>query len=350
MSSNPSPLNSCRSGGCTLTGALSVTTSVKRSATIVHGPAGCTHHNFSLLHATGLENDRIASLNLFSSGMLETEVVFGGEAALERAIRRALCEDYSVIYVLSTCIADTIGDDVAAVCRNDWGVPVIPVPTAGFLGGSFQDGVNNALVSIAGTLPHNRRGTAEEPCANIIGEKNLEFEVEENFDEVSRLLALLGVTINVRFVHCTSTEEMASLGGASLNVLRDEGMGLLGSLLCGKYGTPSVPTFPAGLAGTLNFLKSAGDFAGVDAAAALATETERQESLLEDFSDIAGSPIRFDPAFPAMAQDRSVAEIIGRLGLQVSPDGAMVPVLLSPPVGTAGVRRMLHRWRRALHA
>jgi len=349
MPSKPSPLNSCRSGGCTLTGALSVTTSVVDSATIIHGPAGCAHHNFSLLHATGLDNDRITSLNLFSSGMLEPEVIFGGEDALERAIRRAVRGDYSVVYVLSACIADTIGDDVPAVCRKDWGVPVIPVPTAGFLGGSFQDGVNNALVSIAGTLT----GTAERKngiCANIIGEKNLEFEVEENFNEVSRLLSLLGITINVRFIHCAGTGELASLGGATLNVLRDEGMGSLGDLLNRKYGTRAVPAFPAGLSGTLRFLQSAGEIAGTDAGDRIAGETGAQASLLEDFSDIAGSSIRFDPVFPGLTDDRSVSEVIERLGLEVSLEGVRVPAPLSPPVGTAGVRRLLHRWRRALHA
>ena len=59
------------------------------------------------------------------------------------------------VFVLSTCIVDTIGDDVAAVCHGSHGIPVIPIPTAGFLGGTFQNGVNNALNAIADTT---------EPC------------------------------------------------------------------------------------------------------------------------------------------------------------------------------------------
>ena len=47
-------MSTSRSEGCTLTGALSVTTGVKDAVTIIHGPAGCAHHNvslfFSLLH------------------------------------------------------------------------------------------------------------------------------------------------------------------------------------------------------------------------------------------------------------------------------------------------------------
>ncbi|MDD4252108.1 MAG: oxidoreductase, partial [Methanoculleus horonobensis] len=48
MNSNPSPSNSSRFEGCTLTGALSVLTEVRDAVSVIHGPAGCTHHNFSL--------------------------------------------------------------------------------------------------------------------------------------------------------------------------------------------------------------------------------------------------------------------------------------------------------------
>ena len=69
MISNLLPLNLSRYGGCTLTGALSVTTQVRDAITVVHGPKGCTHHNFSLLHATGLDNDRVLLPDMFSTGL-----------------------------------------------------------------------------------------------------------------------------------------------------------------------------------------------------------------------------------------------------------------------------------------
>ena len=79
---NPLPLDTCRFEGCTLTGALSVTTHVRDAVTVVHGPKGCTHHNFSLLHATCLDNDSIIIPNMVSSNLLDTDIVFGGEPAL----------------------------------------------------------------------------------------------------------------------------------------------------------------------------------------------------------------------------------------------------------------------------
>ena len=106
---------SSRTEGCTITGALSVTTQVRDTVTIVHGPKGCTHHNFSLLHATGLDNDRISLPDLISTGISETDIIFGGERALERTLEMVAERDVGGIFVLSTCIIDTIGDDVAAV-------------------------------------------------------------------------------------------------------------------------------------------------------------------------------------------------------------------------------------------
>ena len=63
------------------------------------------------------------------------------------------------------------------------------MPTAGFLGGTFQGGLNNALCAIAGIAKPRRKSL----CVNIIGEKNLEYEVEENYSEIVRLLTLLGI-------------------------------------------------------------------------------------------------------------------------------------------------------------
>ena len=335
-------------GGCTLTGALSVTTSVRGSATIVHGPAGCAHHNFSLLHATGLGNDRIPAPEIISSGMLETEIVFGGEEALDRAIQATAREDVSVIFVLSTCIAEAIGDDVGAVCRKRRGVSVIPVPTAGFLGGSFTDGVNNALLAIAGMA--REPATKRDGFVNIIGEKNLEYEVDENFREVAGLLGLLGLSVNVRFIHCARPDEIARAGAASINILRDEGVGVVGDVFYRNYGTPSVTSFPAGLSGSVSFLEVAGKLSGRDPAPAISEELQRQEALLEEFSGLDGCTVRFASGSPDATVDPVVSEILARLGLDVAPDGILIPVPAAAPVGTGGVRRLLHRWRRAIHA
>jgi nitrogenase molybdenum-iron protein alpha/beta subunit len=346
MISNPLPLNLSRFGGCTLTGALSVTTQIKDTVTIVHGPKGCTHHNFSLLHATGLDNDRVTIPDLISTGLSENDIIFGGEGALERTLEAVEERHVAGIFVLSTCIVDTIGDDVAAVCRRHSKVPVIPVPTAGFLGGTFQNGVNNALNAIADTA----EPCIKIPCANIIGEKNLEYEVDENYAEVTRLLTALGIPVNVRFLRDCSLADVARLGAARLNILRDDDLCTVGERLQQRFDTPYISSYPVGLAGTISFLEAVAGAFGVNCERAVREEKVLQEETLCEFKDISGISITFDHQGIDPDALHVACEVAGRIAITVHVDGCEVPLPLLPPVGTTGIRRMLHRWRRAIHA
>jgi nitrogenase molybdenum-iron protein alpha/beta subunit len=341
------PVNFSRSEGCTLTGALSVTTQVNDAISIVHGPNGCTHHNFSLLYATAIDNEAPALPALLSTGLDESGIVFGGEEALHRTIASAAREDPAVIYVLSTCVVETIGDDIREVCRQDYGVPVVVVPTAGFLGGTFSDGVANALVSLSEIAA---------PCSgrsgvNLIGEKNLEYEVEENYAEVFRLLSALGIPVNLRFVHDIPAAGIATLGRARLNILREPALVPVGEHLRQRFGTPYVPAFPFGFAGTLSFLEDLARMYGCDGRGAVEAERGAQEELLLDFSDLRDSRVSFDRSIPIdAAVGDALPGIAGALRMHISNDGSGIRVPVNLSAGTTGVRRLLHRWRRAIHA
>jgi nitrogenase molybdenum-iron protein alpha/beta subunit len=346
MTSNPLPVNSSRLGGCTLTGAISVTSHVRDAVTIIHGPKGCSHHNVSLLHASWLDNDHALLPELVSTGLSETEVIFGGEELLRQTIRHASGHEVRAIFVLSTCIVDTIGDDVVAVCSEEYGVPVIPVPTAGFLGGTFHDGVNNALIALAATaMPCQKdRGI------NIIGEMNLEYEVEENYTEVARLLSLLGLTVNLRFVHDVTYDQFARLGAAQLNILRSPALVPVGEYLKERFGTPYIPSFPHGLSGTLSFIRSVAGACGIDGQAAASGECRRQEELIAGFADLSHTPASLEPTHAGTDEILVAEELAAALDLAAGTpeNNARLPV--SAAIGTAGTRRMLHRWRRAIHA
>lgn len=346
MTSNPSPLNLSRSGGCTLTGALSVTTQVRDAVTIIHGPKGCTHHNFSLLHATAVENDRVSLPDIISTGLSESDIIFGGEGALRQTLDAAAMQNNSAIFVLSTCLVETIGDDVAAVCRGSHGIPVIQIPTAGFLGGTFQNGVNNALNAIADTA----EPCPKAECVNIIGEKNLEYEVEENYAEVCRLLGAIGIPVNVRFLRDCSIRDISRLGAARLNILRDGEVWDVGERLRYRFDTPFIPSFPVGFAGTIQFLEEVAGCFGVKCVRAVHEEKSLQDEILTEFKDITGTSVSFDPAGMASSTFPVAYEVAGHFGITIDPGSPTVPLQLSPPVGTNGIRHMLHRWRRAIHA
>ena len=329
MTLRPSQLNICRSGGCTLTGALSVTTHVQNAVSVVHGPNGCTHHNFSLLHATSLDNDDLIIPALVSSGLTETDIIFGGEQALDRTIDTVMGSNPAAIFVLSTCIVDTIGDDIGIVCRKEWGVPVIPVPTAGFLGGSFQNGVNNALIALAGiAAPGNKTGDRntccdrdKTPSVNLIGEKNLEYEVDGNYAEVSRLLSAIGVPVNIRFTHHLPIKQIALLGAARLNILRDPALTPVGDYLKKRFGTPYLPSFPSGISTTTAFLETVAGACGVECRNAIADERALQDATLAEFADLSGSTVSFENIHAEQDCIRTVRTVAQALKMKIKKNG-----------------------------
>jgi len=347
MNSKNSPADSLRYEGCTLTGALSVLTQVRDAVTVVHGPSGCTHHNFSLLHAIAAEQDDCALPPLVSTGLAESEIIFGGEEMLARTLQRVADDGPAAIFVLSTCITETIGDDLSSVCSRDFGLPVIPVPTAGFLGGAFSDGLNAALNTLAALAGD---GGVRERTVTVIGEKNLEFEVEENFAEVERLLGLLGLRVGVRFVRKMRFADFARLGSGSLNILREPALRPVGEALKQRFGTPYIDSFPIGLEGGVAFLEEAAAIMGIDPEGVVEAERVHQAEMLSSFADLRGAAVSPDPLTLGSLEYAPVRRVMAALDLRADTGGAGLSLPYSPPVGTAGIRRLLHRWRRRIHA
>jgi nitrogenase molybdenum-iron protein alpha/beta subunit len=342
MNSNPLHSNTSRFEGCTVTGALAVSAFVNDAVSIVHGPPGCAHHNISLFHYTMLQHDEFAFPDILSSGLLENDIIFGGEESLEETIGRAAEKSPGAIFVISTCIAETIGDDVAAVCAKDWNIPVIFLESSGFLGGTFNEGFSNALVGASRLVPPAAR---HDDGVNLVGEKNLEFEVDENFTEISRILGLLDLPVHVRFVRNTSTAELAEFSSGCLNVIREDPDHHLNDFFTERFGIPSISGFPTGLQGTLDFVAEAGRQCGIDPSGAISDESAIQEEIIEEFSDLRGERVILN-----MPEAVLFSELTGALGLRISRDGKELPIPWGSPVGTAGIRRMLHLWRRTLHA
>jgi nitrogenase molybdenum-iron protein alpha/beta subunit len=345
MTSNLLPSSSSRGGGCTLTGALSVTTSVLDSVSIVHGPSGCAHHNLSLIISTNLTDGDLRVPRIISSGLREEDVIFGGENALRRVLEQAGRSSPAAIYVLTTCIAETIGDDSGAVCRSLPDLPAELIETAGFLGGDFGDGMNRALIALS------RQADPSEIRANVnvIGEKNLEFGADAHFAELERLVASLDLTINLRFVRKIHAKDIGRLGEACINILRDDSVNPVGEHLRQRLGIPYIPAFPIGLAGTIRFLSSVADCTGIDPGPAIREEEKIQKHLLGMFRDIRGARVTLPETCDDPGTRECIDEMTRLFDLKTDPEGIRLPLPSPFPVGTSGIRRVLHLWRREIH-
>ena len=180
-------------GGCAFDGAKVALQPITDVAHLVHGPIACEGNSWDsrftkssgpMLYRTG-----------FTTDINETDVIFGGEKRLYKAIREIIEKHHPpAVFVYQTCIPAMTGDDVDAVCKAasaKFGTPVIPVNAPGFAG---SKNLGNKLAGEA--LLDHVIGTIEPEYTtpydiNIIGEYNVAGELWQ----VKPLLDELGIRI-----------------------------------------------------------------------------------------------------------------------------------------------------------
>ncbi|MDE2444276.1 MAG: nitrogenase component 1 [Methanocorpusculum sp.] len=335
--------------GCTLGGALSVACFIPGAVAVVHAPQGCVHQTFSMLHAMANESEVWTVPEILVSNIGDREVIFGGEERLSATLDEAAAKNPDLILVVTSCVPETIGDDCGAVCaRHPYADRIVYVPTSGFLGGSAKDGENAVLAALARRAPVADLipGTVA-----LVGEKNLESEADQNYAEVERLLARLGLRITIRFCRNCNYATLMQLGTAACFILRDERAADAGRIIGERFGRPVIPEFPRGLSGCLAFLRATGAACGVAEeriCAAVAEETAYQELMLSKFSNLSGKTI-FLGAEPFAGTTAVAREAAARLGMQERADGFLIRLPFYLPIGTAGVEKMLYLWRRAVN-
>ncbi|MGY3146688.1 nitrogenase molybdenum-cofactor synthesis protein NifE [Bradyrhizobium sp. USDA 3397] len=184
-------------GGCAFDGAKIALQPFTDVAHLVHGPIACEGNSWDNRGAASSGSDLWRTG--FTTDMNETDVVFGGEKRLFRAIKEIIDKrDPPAIFVYQTCVPAMIGDDIDAVCKaatRKFGKPVIPVNSPGFVGSK------NLGTKLAGeALLEHVIGTQEPDNItpydiNLIGEYNLSgelWQVKPLFDELGiRILSCI---------------------------------------------------------------------------------------------------------------------------------------------------------------
>ncbi len=335
--------------GCTLGGALSIACFIPGAVAVVHAPEGCVHQTFSMLHAMVNDCDSSAIPEIIVSGIGDREVIFGGEDCLNAALDRAAEKQPDLIFVMTSCVPETIGDDCGAVCgRHPYADRIIYVPTSGFLGGSSKDGENAVLTALAVRVPKARTvpGTVA-----LIGEKNLESEADQNYAEIERLLARLSLRITVRFCRNSNAATLMQLGTAGCFIARDDRCTAAAKAIGERFNRPVIPEFPPGLSGCIDFLQTVGsacDIPREKITAAVADEISYQNHMLQKFSGLTGRTVCLG-AEPFSGTSAVAREVMKRLSIQESISGFPIRLPFYLPIGTAGVEKMLYLWKRAVN-
>ena len=136
---------------CALYGAAQAALGIKGCCVLSHSPQGCQQ---LVSAAFGWQDADYTETEVLCTKLCEVEIVHGGEDLLARTILEGRELDVPVMFVLTACGPEIVGDDIEAVCddlRDEVEFELVPVQSAGFRGDQNQ-GTDIALQAIVERL------------------------------------------------------------------------------------------------------------------------------------------------------------------------------------------------------
>ncbi|MFA5254792.1 MAG: nitrogenase component 1, partial [Methanoregula sp.] len=250
-----------------------------------HGSQGCCAYH--RMHLTRHFREQVLAS---SSSFTEGASVFGGASNLKTSIKNIFkIYNPDVIAIHTTCLSETIGDDVSTIIKQSEipeGKVVIHTNTPSYVG-SHITGFSNMCRSMVSYLAQADGETKKEQVNVIPG-----FTNPGDMREIRRIVRALGIklimfpdTSGVLDAPLTNKYQMYPDGGATVAEIRDSGNSeltiALGSfasnaaadLLQEKCGVTGIPLkLPIGLKATDDFIMALKDWFGVEIPRDLAVE------------------------------------------------------------------------------
>ena len=291
---------------CSMPGVWRALSFVRGALVIFHSPRPCAHiahgmdvSSFHRLTAAGT-SVRLSPVPLLTSGLGESEAIFGGEDRLRECIRFA-AEKYhpQAVFIANSCVSGVIGDDTKAIAEEmetELGIPVMAVSAHGFLDGEYYAGYLDAARALVDRFMHpaeRKPGTVVllGDCGGMHG---------EYVKELRRLLALLDLKVTAQFPSYLALDEMQAVPEAELIILLgrrmdDEKQAQLAALaehIHERFGTPYLAdVYAVGAEETKTWLRRVGALCHREEAAerAIASEEASFSAVVEKArADLAG--------------------------------------------------------------
>jgi nitrogenase molybdenum-iron protein alpha chain len=311
--------------GCATSKAACMTILIQDAAVISHGPVGCSSclHEFAFTYRVnyplrGIEKP--ARRRIYSTNLTEKDTVYGGSGKLEKAIREVYGRaSPNAIFVLTTCAAGIIGDDVESVCdaaEEELGIPVAAIFCEGFRSTVWTTGFDAAYHGIARKLvkpPRKRR----DDIINVI-----------NFwgsDVFKDWFAPFGAKPNYITPYST-VESLTWSSEAAATVQACSTLGsYLGAALEQEFGVPELPTAPPyGVVQTDRWFRALGKLLGKEEIAERVIAEKKAEyipkieTLREKFKAIAAGRSLTAYVTGGAAHGHALLSVLGELGIEAA--------------------------------
>ena len=271
--------------GCAFNGAIATIVQTRDAAVIAHSPKSCVYITYQGISSSGrrtlFERGTLipGSLapNLVCSEMGEPEIVFGGLDELGDCVRRELEKKPGAVFVISSCPAGIIGDDISRMAElSTPDIPVIPIRTDGNMAGDFLQGTFMAFMEAARGLI-DRNAKPRPYSVNILGEKATVTNTDANFRRISSYLSAIGISVNARYLCQESVGNIRNFCAAPLTLpaFGDFTATTLTSFFENEFGLKVMHRgFPVGYDETADWLREVAAFFG--------RETEAEKLISEE--------------------------------------------------------------------
>ncbi|MEM7026606.1 MAG: ferredoxin:protochlorophyllide reductase (ATP-dependent) subunit B [Pseudomonadota bacterium] len=264
--------------GPTHVGAMRIATSMQDVHYVLHAPQGDTYADLLFTMIERRDKRPAVTYTTFQARDL------GGDTA--GLVTETLREAYerfqpNALLVGESCTAELIQDQPGALAMGmDLPVPVVPLELPAYskkenwaASETFYYLVRTILSAQGETEKQKETKT---PCANLLGPSALGFRCRDDVEEIRRLLASVGVDVNVVAPEGATVEDLKKIPDADFNIcLYPEVALTTGRWLEKTFKQPLITTVPMGIGATLDFIREVGELANVDVSHILNADQSR---------------------------------------------------------------------------
>jgi light-independent protochlorophyllide reductase subunit B len=252
-------------------GAIRIAASMRDVHLVLHAPQGDTYAD---LLFTMIERDGRRPPVTWTT--FQARDLGGSTAEMVIETLRGACERYQpqVLLVAESCTGELIQDQPGALAKGaGLSAPVIPIEMAAYTRkenwGASETFYQLVRGLLAGRAPKPgeevaARSPERSPSVNLIGPTKLGFRCRDDVIEITRLLASMGVEVNVVAPLDASPRDLLRIPEADANVnLAPE----VGDLTCDwlrrQFKQPTISTVPMGWGATQDFIAEVSETLGL---------------------------------------------------------------------------------------
>ena len=256
-------------------GAMRVATAMRGLHYVLHAPQGDTYADllFTMI-------ERRAERPPVTYTTFQARDLGGDTAELFKTATREAYERFKprAMIVGASCTAELIQDDPGGLAAAlALPIPVIPLELPAYQK-KENWGAAETFYRLVRTLAGARRERASRPrpLCNLLGPTALGFRHRDDVIEITRLLARLGVDVNVVAPLNATPDDLMMLGEADFNVVLYPEVALPAAQWLEKnHGQPFTKVTPIGVGATRDFIAEVAAIANIEASAVLSEDSSR---------------------------------------------------------------------------